>query len=310
MVGAAGSALWRSWALAKTPEPRTSASAGATPAAQRRIAPTARSGPLDHVEVRQHVDVDVGLEDELALAVPFDPTDVRLGGRVADRPGHRNIADVRLHDLLRLGVRRHALLRVPRVAACLELTVERVVDPRLTLAGRLLAVEGVEVLVVRVGVVHEPADPDELEILLPEPLAEDARLENLEVSLHVHVLQQDRLNGLGEGLRAERLVTHRQRDLWPVLPALERRALELGHRELRVEPLDRLDPRGLQRAREARRDHGVGGDGEALRHLDDVRAVDRVGDRTAHLDVVERWLRDLREEVPGAGEGVAEDLLD
>src|SRR3989442_6887428 len=89
----------------------------------RGIAPSARSGPLDHVEVRQHVDVDVGLEDELALAVPFDPTDVRLGRRVADRPRHRNVADIGLHDLLRLGVRRHALLRVARVAACLQLTV-------------------------------------------------------------------------------------------------------------------------------------------------------------------------------------------
>src|SRR5207247_9572094 len=106
--------------------------------------------------------------------------------------------------------------------ARLELTVEGVVDPRLTPAGRLLAVEGVEVLVVRVGIVHEPADPDELEVLVPEALAEDARLEDLEVGPHVQVLQQDRLNGLCEGLRAWRLVTHRQRDLWPVHPPLAR----------------------------------------------------------------------------------------
>src|SRR5947209_14609936 len=58
------------------------------------------------------------------------------------------------------------------------------------------AVEGVEVLVVRVGVVHEPADPDELEVLLPEPLAEDARLEDLEVGLHVQVRSEEHTSEL------------------------------------------------------------------------------------------------------------------
>src|SRR5438876_76866 len=103
---------------------------------------------------------------------------------------------------------------------------------------------------------------------------------------------------------------HRQGDLRPVLPALERRAPELGHCELCVEVLDRLDLRVVQRAREARRDHGVGGDGEALGHLDGVRPVDRVGDSPTDLEVVEGGLRHLRDQVPGAGEGVAEDLLD
>src|SRR5947209_17796896 len=87
------------------------------------------------------------------------------------------------------------------------------------------AVEGVEVFVVRVGVVHEPADPDELEVLLPEPLAEDARLEHLEVGLQVQVLQEDRLNGLGEGLRAQRIVTHRPRELQHDPPPPEPSAL-------------------------------------------------------------------------------------
>ena len=171
------------------------------------------------------------------------------------------------------------LLGVARVAAGLELLVEGVVDPRLALAGRLLAVERVEVLVVRVRIVHEPADPHELELVLPQPLAEHALLEDLELGLHVEVLEEHGLHGLGERLGAQGLVAHRERDLGPVLAALERRALEHGPWPAFGSNFWMVaDLRVVEGAGKARRDHRVGGDGEALRHLHDVLAVDRVGD--------------------------------
>src|SRR5215470_7715964 len=121
----------------------------------RRRSASAMSGALDHVEVRQHVEVDVALDHRLAGLVLLQAPHGGLGRSPSSDPGDGDVADVRLHDLLGFGVGGHALLRVPRVATGLQLLVEGVVDPRLPLALGLLAVEGVEVLVVRIRIVHE-----------------------------------------------------------------------------------------------------------------------------------------------------------
>src|SRR5262245_41446297 len=140
----------------------------------RRRSASAISGFLDHVDVRQHVEVDVALDHGLAGLVLLETAHRRLGRRPSSDPGDGDVAGVRLHDLLGLGVGGHALLRIPSVATGLQLFVEGVVDPRLPFALGLLAVERVEVLVVRVWIVHEPADPHELVVVLPEARAEDA----------------------------------------------------------------------------------------------------------------------------------------
>src|SRR5262245_17981812 len=236
----------------------------------RRRSASAISGPLDHVDMRQHVEVDIALDHGLAALVLLETSHGRFGRRPSSDPGDGDVAGVGLKNLFGLRVVDHALLRIARVASGLQLFVERVVDPRLALALGLLAVEGVEVFVVRVGIVHEPADPHELVVVLPEAGAEHALLQDLELGLHVEVLEQHRLNGLGERLAAIAFVTHRQRDLRPVAPALERRALELCHRCFRVEALDVPDLLVVDRAREAGRDHRMGGNGEAIGDSDDV----------------------------------------
>src|SRR5919204_3687633 len=119
--------------------------------------------------MRQHVIIDVAFDDLLAGTILLDPAHPRFRRRVAYDPRDRNVPDVLLHDLLGLRIVRESLLWITRVAAGFELLVERVVRPRLALAGRLLAVERVEVLVVRIRIIHEPPDPHELQILLPEP---------------------------------------------------------------------------------------------------------------------------------------------
>src|SRR6266566_2020468 len=223
--------------------------------APRSAPPPASGRPrlalLGDVDVLEHVDVDVAVDHVLARLVLLDSAHPRLLGRVAHHPGHRHVADVLLHDLLRLPVVVEALLGVAGVAARLELLVEGVVDPGLPLAGGLLAVEGVEVLVVRIRIVHEPPDPHELEILLPEPLAEHTLLEDFQVRLHVQGVEQHRLHRLGQGLGPEALLAHGQGDLRPVLAALVGGVLEGVERGLLVEPLDRLDPRVVDGPREA-----------------------------------------------------------
>src|SRR2546425_8931825 len=133
----------------------------------RRRSTSAISGAFDHVDVRQHVEIDVALDDGLAQLVLLEPAHLRFGRGPPRDPRHRDVADVGLHDLLGLRVVGEPLLEVARVPPRLELLVEGVVDPGLALALRLLTVEGVEVLVMRIRVVHEPADPDELEVVLP-----------------------------------------------------------------------------------------------------------------------------------------------
>src|SRR5437870_11275671 len=64
----------------------------------------------------------------------------------------------------------------------------------------------------------------------------------------------------------------------------------------------------VDRPREACRNHGVGGDGEAVGDLYDAFPVDGVPDRPAHLHVVEGWLRHLRDQVPGPRERITEHL--
>src|SRR5262249_9421472 len=156
----------------------------------RRRSASAISGALDHIDVRQHVEVDVALDHGLASLILLQASYDRFGSRPSSDPGDGDVAAVRLHDLLGFGVGGHALLWVPRVATGLELLVEGIVDPRLPLALGLLAIERVEVLVVRVWIVHEPADPHELVVVLPEPGAEDALLQHLELGLHVEVLEK------------------------------------------------------------------------------------------------------------------------
>src|SRR5690242_4518804 len=113
----------------------------------RRRSASATSGLFHHIEVRQHVEVDVALDDVVAALVLLETAHGRLGRGPASDPCDRDVADVRLHDLFGLGVVRHALLRVARVAPGFQLLVERVVDPRLALALRLLAIKRIEVLV-------------------------------------------------------------------------------------------------------------------------------------------------------------------
>src|SRR3989338_11668850 len=92
---------------------------------------------LDDVEVLEHVHVDVAVHDELARLVLLEAPDPRLLRGVAHHPGHGDVADVGLHDLLGLLVVLEPLLRVAGVAPGLELLVEGVVDPRLSLPGGL-----------------------------------------------------------------------------------------------------------------------------------------------------------------------------
>src|SRR5258707_11799983 len=103
-----------------------------------------------------HDALPISVDHVLARLVLLEPGHPRLLGRVAYHPGHRHVAHVLLHDLLGLLVVLEPRLRVAGVAPGFELLVEGVVDPRLALAGRSLAVERVEVLVVRVWIVHEP----------------------------------------------------------------------------------------------------------------------------------------------------------
>src|SRR6266850_3063207 len=79
---------------------------------------------LDDVDVRQHVEVDVAVDDRLAELVLLQAAHGRLGGCPARHPRHRDVAGVRLHDLLGLGVVGEALLGITRVAPGLELLVE------------------------------------------------------------------------------------------------------------------------------------------------------------------------------------------
>src|SRR5882762_538529 len=187
---------------------------------RRRRSASAISGPFHHVDVGQHVEIDVALDDGLAQLVLLEPAHLRLGRGPPRDPRHGDVADVGLHDLLGLRVVSEPLLEIARVPPCLELLVEGVVDPGLALALGLLAVERIEVLVVRIRVVHEPADPDELVVVLPEPGAEDALLQDLELGPHVEVLEEDGLHGLRERLAAVAFLAHRQRDLGPVAAAL------------------------------------------------------------------------------------------
>src|SRR5919198_1159725 len=173
------------WAVASVPPATSPASITIRAALRMLLLLSACSGLLDHVQVSQHVDVDVAVDDRLPRLVLLDAADVRLGGPVADDPLHRDVADVALEDLLGLRVVLEPLLLVAGVAAGIQLLVEGLVGPRLALAGGPLAVEGVEVLVVRIGEVHEPADPHELQVLLPQPLPEHALLQDLQLGLHV-----------------------------------------------------------------------------------------------------------------------------
>src|SRR2546428_690002 len=253
--------------------------------------------------------VQIAVDDGRPQLVLFQPPHLRLGRGPPRDPGHRNVAPVRLHDLLGPGVVGKPLLGVARIAPGLELTVEGVVAPGLALPLRLLAVERVEVLVVRVRVVHEPADPDELVVVLPEAGAEDALLQDLQLRPHVEVLEKHGLHGLGERLGAEALLAHGQADPRPVATPLERPALELRHRGFRIQALDGAALPVVHRTGKARRDHGVGRNGEAVSHLHDVLPVDGVPHRPAHLHIVEGRLRHLRDQVPGAGERKPEHLL-
>src|SRR5262245_56235933 len=115
------------------------------------------SPALDDVDVLEHAHVDVAVDDELAGLVLLDALDPGLCRGVAHDPRDGHIAHVGLHDLLGLLVGLETFLGVASVPPGLQLLVEGVVDPGLAAAGRLLAVERVEVLVVRVRVVHEPA---------------------------------------------------------------------------------------------------------------------------------------------------------
>src|SRR3989475_8964337 len=207
----------------------------------RRRSTSAISGAFYHVDVRQHVEIDIALDDGLAQLVLLEPAHLRLGRGPPGDPGHRDVAGVGLHDLLGLRVVSEPLLDVARVPPRFQLLVEGDVDPGLALALRLRAIERVEVLVVRVRVVHEPADPHELVVVLPEAGAEYALLQRLELGLHVEVLEEDGLHGLRERLAAVAFLAHREGDLRPVAPALERRALELRHRRLGIEALDVAD---------------------------------------------------------------------
>src|SRR5438046_1608173 len=65
----------------------------------RRRSASAISGPFDHVDVRQHVEVDVALDDVLAELVFLQAAHLRLGGRPTRDPRHRDVAHVSLHDL-------------------------------------------------------------------------------------------------------------------------------------------------------------------------------------------------------------------
>src|SRR5262245_36027401 len=44
---------------------------------------------LHHVDVGEHVEVDVAVDDQLALPIPLDAAHHRLGRGVAHHPGHR-----------------------------------------------------------------------------------------------------------------------------------------------------------------------------------------------------------------------------
>src|SRR5690349_20386879 len=82
----------------------------------RRRSASAISGPLDHVDVRQHVEVDVALDHGLAALVLLETPNRRFGRRPSSDPGHGDVAAVGLHDLLGLRIVGHALLRVAGVA--------------------------------------------------------------------------------------------------------------------------------------------------------------------------------------------------
>src|SRR5947207_10634928 len=194
---------------------------------RRRRSASVISGPFHHVDVGQHVEIDIALDDGLAELVLLEAAHLRLGGSPPRHPRHRDVADVGLHDLLGLRVVSEALLEIARVPPGLELLVERVIDPRLALALGLLAVEGIEVLVVRIRIVHEPADPDELVVVLPEARAEDALLQHFQLRLHVEVLEQDGLHRLRERLAAVAFLAHRQGDLRPVASPLDRKSARL-----------------------------------------------------------------------------------
>src|SRR5262249_27738837 len=79
---------------------------------------------FDDVQVREHVDVGVALDDGLALAILLDSAHPRLGRPVAHEPRHGDVADVGLEDLLGARVVLEPLGLIPRVTAGLELAIE------------------------------------------------------------------------------------------------------------------------------------------------------------------------------------------
>src|SRR5262249_59480775 len=72
-----------------------------TPSRRRGLPHRGRSlRALHDVQVREHVDVGVALDDELALAILLDPAHPRLGRPVPHEPRDGDVPDVDLKNLL------------------------------------------------------------------------------------------------------------------------------------------------------------------------------------------------------------------
>src|SRR5256885_3391151 len=82
---------------------------------RRRRSASAISGPFHHVDVGQHVEIDIALDDGLAQLVLLEAAHLRLGGGPPRDPRHGDVADVGLHDLLGLRVVSESLLEIARV---------------------------------------------------------------------------------------------------------------------------------------------------------------------------------------------------
>ena len=122
--------------------------------------------------------VDVAIHHDLLLTVAGYPLHPGLEHAKKQPPDHGHIANVLLQDLFGLHVDLQALVPVEFLTPLFQQGIELGVGPGLAPAAGEFGIEGIIVFVMRIGVIGKPADEDELQIELPQPLAEHALLEN------------------------------------------------------------------------------------------------------------------------------------
>src|SRR6266446_4981943 len=119
-----------------------------------------------------------------SMTVPWDPLHPGFEHAEEKAPDYGHITDVLLQDLFGLPVDVKAFSAVEFLTTFFEEGIELGVGPGLTPAAGEFSIEGIVVLVVRVRIISKPANQDELQIELPQPLTEHALFEDFEFGIH------------------------------------------------------------------------------------------------------------------------------